>query len=102
MEHIVQFGINIDDKAIANTIVKQATNQLENDLKQDIADELCKARYNSYEYKNKLMEIVRDITLEFFEEHKKEIIKQASDKLAEKLVKTKAVKQAVEDVMAKL
>ena len=36
MEHILQFGINIDDESIKKAIEKRAGNELKEELKQSI------------------------------------------------------------------
>lgn len=102
MEHIVQFGISIDDEVIKKTIMNQAVNEMKKIIREDISREMSGSEYGSWQYNNKIREFAKEVTQNFLEDNKDEIIEKTTDKLAEKLVKTKAVKQAVEDMMAKI
>ena len=89
MEHIVQFGITIDDDAIRRHVEGKAADAVVRGLKQS----LFKLGYN-----DKPLGIsgdVEEIIEMFLEEHKQEIIDAAAERLADRLVRTKAVKEAV-------
>lgn len=73
MEHILQFGINIDDEMIKKTIVDTASQQVVNSLKN----------------------LVEECSETFIKEYKDEIIEKTSDKLSERLIKTKAINDMV-------
>lgn len=89
MEHIVQFGITIDDDAIRRLVEAKATNAVVKGLKQS----LFRLGYNDEPLG--ISGDVEEIIEMFLEEHKQEIIDAAAERLAERLVRTKAVKEAV-------
>jgi len=93
MEHIVQFGITIDDDTIRRHVEAKATDAVVKGLKQS----LFRLGYN-----DKPMGVsddVEEIIKMFLEEHKQEIIDAAAERLADRLVRTKAVKEAVAKVV---
>lgn len=96
MEHIVQFGINIDDEAIKMAIESSVMKQVANEIKTDCMRRLT-GRENAthYDYSQKLKDMVNDNIQEFFNNNKTAIIEVASDKLADKLSKTKVVRDAI-------
>lgn len=96
MEHIVQFGINIDDDVIKKNIERNVQNQVVNIIKQDCMKELVgKKDCSNWEYTYKVDELISNTTKDFLESYKDEIIQKAANKLVEKLSKTKAVKDMV-------
>ena len=96
MEHIVQFGINIDDTAIKKAIENNVMNQVANNIRTDCMKSLVGRKdISNYDYSQKLKDMVNDNIQDFFENNKSAIIDAASDKLADKLSKTKAVKEAI-------
>ena len=96
MEHIVQFGINIDDDVIKKNIERNVQNQVVNIIKQDCMKELVgKKDCSNWEYTYKVDELISNTTKDFLESYKDEIIQKATNKLVEKLSKTKAVKDMV-------
>ena len=104
MEHIVQFGISIDDEVIKQNIEKNVQGQVVGAIKADAMRALCgKKDVTSYEYRGQIEKVISDTANTFFDLHKEEIIADAARLLAEKLAKTKAVKDAVnkalEDVL---
>ena len=92
MEHIIQFGVTVDDKRIENEIIKQATDSLMLNIK-----DMGKKDWTTNE--SKLTQIARDIISEYVEKHKDEIIHAAIDKLMINLTKTKKVKDSIEEVL---
>ena len=106
MEHIVQFGINIDDTAIRKAIENNVERQVVGELKKDVMRQLTgKKDFTNHEYTTKLKFMIEDSIDQFLEVYKDDIIKTAADKLAERLSRTKAVKEMVskqiEDIMNK-
>lgn len=96
MEHILQFGINIDDEMIKKTIVDTASQQVVNSIKQDIMKQLTgNKKPIEWDYTNKLRNLVEECSETYIKEYKDEIIEKTSDKLAERLIKTKAIKDMV-------
>ncbi len=96
MEHLVQFAISVDDEkikqTIENNVMKQVVNKLSEECLNEIAD-----KDSNYTYKTR--QLVNDNIQRFFEQNKDLIIFETSNKLAEKLVKTKAVREAVEKLL---
>ena len=59
MEHIIQFGITIDDDAIKKNIEEKATKQVVDSISQSTKDRLF--RYNGFSYKE--ISILLDLPL---------------------------------------
>lgn len=103
MEHIIQFGVCIDDEKIIKTAEAKVEKIINNVVKADIYEALTGIReYNKYEYSKRLTILVNNTMEKFCEENKEEIIKLAADRLAEKLLRTKAVKEAIEKVLTEM
>ena len=96
MEHIVQFGISIDDDKIKKTVEDNVMKQVSGAIKNDCMKALVGRKdVSNYDYTQKIKDMVNNNIQKFFDDNKNEIIEAASDKLVEKLAKTKAVKEAV-------
>lgn len=102
-EHIVQFGINIDDEQIKKTIEKNAMQQVVATFRNDIIKEMIgKNNYTKSDYSTKMWNAINEQIETFLDENREEIIKIASEKLAEKLAKTKKVKDMVANTISNL
>lgn len=98
MEHIVQFGITIDDDVITKQIHKNAEKTITENIQKNV--ERCIFSTNYYgETKIKLNYVAEQLIMDWLNSHKDEIIQTASKVLAEKMIKTKAVKTAIEGVL---
>ena len=102
MEHIVQFGIGIDDEAIRKIIMEKAEKSITQDLmkqiRTDIDNQIFVIDHGWYGNENRRVGIqgwVNDLVMKLLEDHKTEIIEMASEKLADKMSRTKAVKEAM-------
>ena len=102
MEHIVQFGIGIDDEAIRKIVMEKAEKSILNDLKKqirtDIDNQIFVIDNGWYGNENRrvgLQDWVNDLVVKLLEDHKTEIIERASEKLADKMSRTKAFKEAM-------
>lgn len=93
MEHIVQFGVTIDDEAIQRHVEKKAAEAVTSGLNRS----LFRLGYRGEPVG--ITEDVKDIIDDFLEKHKQEIIKMAADELFEHLKRTKAVRAAVGDAV---
>lgn len=103
IEHIVQFGINIDDEQIKKTIEKNAMQQVVATFRNDVIKEMIgKQNYNKSDYSTKMWNAINEQIEIFLDENREEIIKIASEKLAEKLAKTKKVKDMVAHTISNL
>lgn len=96
IEHIVQFGISIDDEQIKKTIEKNAMQQVVATFRNDIIKEMVgKNNYTKSDYSTKMWNSINEQIKTFLDENREEIIEIASEKLAERLAKTKKVKDMV-------
>ena len=103
MEHIVQFGINIDDDVIKKNIERNVQNQVVNIIKQDCMKELVgKKDCSNFEYTRKIDELITNTATEFLETYKDVIIDNTAKYLADKLSKTKIVKDMVTNTLNEL
>lgn len=90
MEHIIQFGVNIDDEAI----IRQATNMASNAIVN-----LYRKEVDEYSRRMRTDQIYRDEVKALIEENKEYIIDKAIKQLVLNLSKTKVVKDAVTNVI---
>lgn len=93
MEHIVQFGITVDDDAIKNLIVNKASETVVKEVKRELGVD------NKYFSNGVVTKMVSDEVQNQFNLHKEEIIEATAKTLAEKLIKTKLVKERVSKVL---
>ena len=96
MEHIVHFGINIDDEAVKNAVVNNATREIEKRVGKDIEKAFFQTDYRgeSYDVTVRGKEIIK----EWFNEHSEEIIDRTTRMLADSLQRTKRVREAVKRI----
>ena len=96
MEHIVQFGITIDDNMIAKRIEENAVKQITNSFRNDVMKEITGNKdATKYEYANKIKSMVEESVQSFLESNRDEIIEETSKKLADKLARAKIVRDMV-------
>lgn len=103
MEHIVQIGIGVDDVAIRKHIIETAEAEIKASIKQDVVDEIFDARYyhGHAEPKNDpLKQWAKDFIKETIEEYKDDIISKGVEAFAQALMRTKAVKGIIADIVA--
>lgn len=97
MEHIVQFGINIDDEAIKRTVMESGVKTIEAQIKQAIINEV----FSSYQYRDAnpasdpLSAWAQNIVAELLENNRESIIRQAAAILADKMGRSTKVREAV-------
>ena len=98
MEHIVQFAIGIDDKAIQKRIEESAYDDIVAKLVADAERSLPKnGGWDSNRVNwRRMMEEQLDL---FAEKHKDEIINAAAEKLVESFKRTKAFKERMAEAM---
>lgn len=95
MEHILQFAINIDDDAIVKRIQENAEKTITKELKSEIGKNIFATDYYGRPT-DRLSDWSASFIKEFLENYKDQIIEATGNALAEKLMKTKAVKEMVE------
>lgn len=94
MEHIVQFAIGIDDKAIQNRIEEYAYRDVLDKLAKNAVDSVF-ARTNAYSRENMWKTLMEDALHSFLEERKDEIIDKAANMLADRFQRTKKYREAM-------
>ena len=87
MEHILQIGVCVDDRAIEEGAMKSLSENLSNKIMKEMFD-----------YYGNLSGVSKMITKEWLDEHKEELLDKTADALLEYLKRTKAVKEMVHDV----
>lgn len=112
-EHIVQFGVGIDDAAIIRSVEESAKNQIINDIKADVLNRIFKSSgyygtssavkttKNGVEVDRDaiLSSFAKEVIISAFESHKDEIIERTTKVLADKIARSKAFKEKVGEVM---
>ena len=103
MEHILQFGVNIDDEAIIRNIENSIQKKVENAILQDVKQRIVGSEnYSNWSYSRRIEGIIVDAATSFFVENKDRIIELTSDKLVDKLAKTKVVKEMLNNTINSL
>lgn len=92
MEHIIQFGVSIDE----HKIVETATNEAAKKIIKNIQDEIDK--YTNGWRETELDRLFKERIKEVIDENKEEIILNATNQLASNLSRTKAVKEIIKKV----
>jgi hypothetical protein len=87
MEHILQIGVCVDDRAIEEGAMKSLSENLSNKIRKEMFD-----RYGN------LLDVSKMIIKEWLDKHKEELLDKTADVLLEYLKRTKAVKEMVYDV----
>ena len=82
MEHILQFAINIDDKTIEERVYEKASQQLTNDLKEQI---YVSKNYYNHGFTDEAAKVIKEAV----ESYKPEIIEMAAKTLADSILKSK-------------
>lgn len=92
MDHLVQFTISIDDAHIAQMVEKEAAKAMKDEILKVCKSQIgCEADYwGNSEPGPMLKKALED----FMKDNREEIIDKAADKLAERLSRTKVVKEA--------
>lgn len=91
MEHVVQFGINIDDEAIKKAVVANVEKEVIAGIRKQIEKEPGFGEYN-YRYGSRFAQEIVETVLE---EHLEEIVDYVSAKIADRLCKRKSFTDAV-------
>lgn len=91
MEHIIQFGVTIDDDAIKKNIEEKARNQITEELKAEIRKELFVGTGWNRDLSYKVQELIKDTVREC----QGQIIKDATDQLVDTMKRSKKYKEAL-------
>lgn len=96
MDHLVQFTISIDDNHIAQMVEQKAAKAMEDEVLKICKKYIYEERNNYWE-QDKLGEPIKKEIRDFLDANKDAIIDETSKKLAEKMMRTKAIKEALID-----
>lgn len=101
MEHIVQFAVGIDDDAIIKKIEEYAVKTITTELKQSVADKIFEPAYYTSRYANPisdpLSKFSAGIVSQFLDENRDVILEKAAVMLADKMFKSKTVREKMLD-----
>lgn len=100
MEHPIQFTINFDDEMLKRRIADSAERQVIKNITDEVAAELFGVDYYGRMTKEYVADWVHEKVGEFLSEHKNEIIHQASKELADRLFRSKTVREAAAKVVS--
>ena len=103
MEHIVQFAVGIDDDAIVKRINESAEKQIKDDLMKQIRSSIEHEIFEFYRppYGNEYEKIIdlqswcKNLVVDILNKNQDKIIELAAEKLADKMSRTKVVKEAM-------
>lgn len=93
MEHIIQFGITIDDERIRSSVESAAVKELAQDIREQI---FVTNRWNGNI--DGLNTLTEDIVKDVFAEHKDEIIRMAAELVAESMKRSKIYKEKLREI----
>lgn len=100
MEHIVQFAIGIDDKAIQNRIEEYAYRDVLDKLAKNAVDSVF-AHTSAYSRESMWNSLMGEALQSFLEERKDEIIDKAATMLADRFQRTKKYREAMDAAIEK-
>lgn len=101
MEHIVQFAVGIDDEAIKKSVMEHAEEKITKDIKQQIMDNVFDHEWSRHARDNSpLSDYSKRILEEWLSQNKDHIIEETAKYLAERLMRTKAAKEMLTEVLA--
>lgn len=100
MDHTIQFTINFDDEILKRRIAESAERQVIKNITDEVAAELFGVDYYGRTTKEYVADWVHEKVGEFLSEHKNEIIDQASKELADRLFRSKTVREAAAKVVS--
>ena len=92
MEHIVQFAIGIDDKAIIDRVTARAEDIILNEIKNNAKIAIFERNRYGSSFTKKPTYFFEDKIDIFLQENKDEIIEMTAKRLAERLSRTTAAK----------
>ena len=98
MEHILQFAVNIDDEAIVRRIEENAEKTITRELRAKVGSLMFGVGYRGEELDN-ITGWTESVFRKYLDEHKEEIVRLAAKFLAERLAKSKAAREMLNDVV---
>lgn len=95
MEHIVQFGVSIDDGAIQRSVLASATQRIIDAVERD-------TKRGYYGQESYLYDLMKEEVKRVIDENKERIINKATKELTRNMSKTKAVREAINATIDRL
>ena len=92
MEHIVQFGVTIDDEKIEQEVTAQVARKL-----RDEVDKFSNSGH--YGQQSELQKMANEAVDNYIKDNIDVVINKAVESLTERLMKTKKVKEALQEVL---
>ena len=99
MEHILQFAIGVDDDAIVKRIEENAEKAITKELRDKVGRIMFGCNSWRGEEADAITRWTEGLFVKYLNDHKAEIIELSAKYLAEKLSRTKAVREASRDVV---
>lgn len=92
MEHIIQFGVTIDEKKIIDHATSRASNEIYKKVEKEIS------KYTSGWQDTRLDQLFREEIRKVIYDNKDKILEDAITRVAQNLTRTKAVKDMLHDM----
>lgn len=99
MEHIVQFGINLDDAAIKEAVVKKASEELYKQLESDSSDFLFRKNYRGEVIG--ASERFDNYIFKWMDNNQDMILDAIVEKITDKIMHSNKIKTAIADKLGK-
>lgn len=99
MEHIVQFGINLDDAAIKEAVVKKASNELYKQLESDSSDILFRKNYRGEVIST--TERFDNYIFKWMDDNRNMILDAIVEKITDKIMHSNKIKSVIADKLGK-
>ena len=90
MEHIIQFGVSIDDDKIEKTVIKAASDHLKTEVREQI--------FSRSGWDKGFTPLVERIVRDVLTEWKPEILEKAAETVADSIKRSKAYKEKVKEI----
>lgn len=100
MEHVIQFGVSIDDEAIEKSIIANAEKKITSELGMKFEERIFRKRYSYGRDIEELSETGKDIVYDWLKDNSEKIIEYAGNIVAEKVFRSKAWKEKYGEVTA--
>ncbi|MBQ0079714.1 MAG: hypothetical protein KBS66_07495 [Eubacterium sp.] len=89
MEHLIQFGVNIDDEALKKAIMVSASNVVIKEVK----DQLCIGA--DWRRSDRVRQIISDEVLKWLNDNSEAILDLSAKLVSEKVMRSKAMKEKI-------
>ena len=94
MEHVIQFGVTIDDKKIEDTIIEQASNE----IKSRIIEEVYKFTKPNWNDDSEFVKMCKKEIKSYMDKNMDKIIDKLIKEMAKNALNRKAVKSTISNI----